>query len=169
MSSTLPEETDLRRARRARMARRLLLVGIAGFVLASFTGVWGARTSKVTTSGGPYRLTVEYPSITRPGLAVAWSLELTRQGGFSGPVVIAVDGDYFEMFDENATEPEPAQVDNSPSRTLWTFDPPQTATLLVSLDARVEPGVQSSRSGYVEVLERGRPVVRVSFNTTVRP
>jgi hypothetical protein len=169
VSSTLPEETSLRRARRARLARRLLLAGIAGFILASFTGVWGARTSKVSASSGPYRLTVEYPSITRPGLAIAWSLELTRQGGFSGPVVIAVDGDYFEMFDENATEPEPTHVDNSPSRTLWTFDRPHTATLLVTLDARMEPGVQSSRSGYVAVLERGRPVVRVSFDTTVRP
>jgi hypothetical protein len=52
---------------------------------------------------------------------------------------------------------------------IWEFDPPDGDTLGVSLDARVEPGVQWGRTGETSVLVDGQPVVTVRYKTWVLP
>jgi hypothetical protein len=169
MASTFPREADIKRARFARGGRRALVLLLAAFVGAGLAGVWGARTGTAAVTGGGYRLEVTYPSVTRPGLAIAWSVEIRRGGGFDGPVTLAVDPDYFEMFDENAMEPEPTTSRRAGDLVVWEFEPPEGDVLVVDLDARVEPGVQLGRSGSVAVLASGRAVVRISFHTRVVP
>ncbi len=53
---------------------------------------------------------------------------------------------------------------------VWEFDPPPSGgPLAISLDARVEPGIQWGRDGEVQVLDGGEPVVGSSFHTWVTP
>jgi hypothetical protein len=169
--STEPEDIPLGRLKRARFGRRLFFVAICGLLVAAALGLLGAQTDDVSASGGGYEVTVTYPSVTRPGLAVNWSVEIRHEGGFDRVVTVAVDSAYFEIFDENALDPDPLGATTDAERTIWTFEPPTEGdTMTVSFDARIEPGVQWERvPGTVAILEDGRPVATVDFKTLVLP
>ena len=94
---------------------------------------------------------------------------MTRPGGFDGPVTIVVDRAYLAMWDENGLVPAPAAETTNGPWVEWEFDPPTGDTLVVTYDARIEPGAQSGRDGAVAVVEDGGVVVSVTFHTKVRP
>src|SRR5687768_4456584 len=121
------------------------------------------------SAGGGFELTVEYASVTRPGLATPWAVEVRRPGGFDDPVVIAVSSEYLDMFDENGLDPDPSKATAYPGFVEWEFDPPATDTLSVSFDARLEPARQWGRTGTVKVIDNERPVTQVEFHTWVMP
>ena len=170
-TSTLPEELPLSRLRRARAARRLFFVLLCLLLLAAFAGVLGVRTGEATASGGGYQVSVTHPSVIRPGLATHVTIELRRERGFPGVVTLAVASSYLDIFDENGLDPDPVQAATDDERVIWTFDPPPEGdTMTVSLDVRIEPGVQLKRAeGTVEVLENGHAVATVDFRTLVLP
>lgn len=107
---TAPEETDLLRARRARMARRLFVTLLAVFLMAGLTGRLGVKSRSTTARGGGYELTVTYAQTTRWGLATPWSFEVHRPGGFEGPITVSTTTSYLDPFDENGFEPEPTNL-----------------------------------------------------------
>ena len=166
---TAPEESDLHRAMRARSLRRLFLALLAAFLLLGATGVLGVRTRTVTGAGGGYELTVTYGQVTRPGLATPFGFEIRRPGGFDGPVTVAGDPAYLDMFDQNGLDPQPSSATATADQIIWQFEPPLGEVLSVSFDARIEPGVQWGRSGETSVLEDGQPAVTARYHTWVMP
>ncbi len=52
---------------------------------------------------------------------------------------------------------------------VWEFDPPDGEDLHVRYDGRIEPALQSGRSGSVTVLDGTEVVAEVEFHTRVWP
>ena len=168
--STIPEQPPLERARRARTGRRAFLAGLAVFLLAGVLGLLGVRTSSVQATGGAYDVEVHYARVTRPGLAVPWTVTVRRDGGFDGPLTVATTSSYFDLFDENAFEPEPESVTTDGEWVIWEFKTPEHSdTMEISLDTRTGPNVQWGADATTAVLEEGRPVVEVDYRTWVLP
>jgi hypothetical protein len=154
---------------RSRTLRRVSLICIFAFLIAGLAGAFGVRTREVTATGNGYELTVTFATVTRPGLATPWSVDVQRPGGFDGPITIAATSDYLDMFDENGLDPDPSASTADPEFVVWEFDPPMGDTLSVSFDARIEPAQQWGRSGTVKVLADDAEVVQASFRTWVMP
>jgi hypothetical protein len=166
---TAPVEVGMDRLRRARTGRRAILTILGAFVLLGAATVFGARTNTVSGSGGGFDLTVEYPAVTRPGLAIRWITTVRRPGGFDEPVDIGVTSRYLDLFDFNNLDPLPSATKTSGAMTVWTFDPPTGDTLVVAFDGRVEPAQQWGKPATVSVLSEGVPVVSVHYDTKVMP
>ena len=169
---TDPPDRDLSSVRRGRLGRRAFVTALATFLGLGMLGVYGVRTRDVEATGGGYELTVHYTSVTRPGLATPWAIEVRRPGGFGDELVsIAVTAAYFDAFDENGLDPDPAESLNDGERTIWRFEPPDGDTMSVSFDARVEPGVQlTTVRGTASVLDASdAEVVTADFGTLVLP
>jgi hypothetical protein len=74
------------------------------------------------------------------------------------------------MFDENGLAPQPVSTFQSDEWTWWTFEVAEGASLLeVSLDARLEPGVQWGQGSTAAVEIADREIVAVEFDTWVMP
>jgi hypothetical protein len=166
---TAPEEPNLVASRRARILRRAFMVALVGVLAIGLSGWLGVRSATATAHGGDYELTVTYGRVSRPGLATPWSLEIHHPGGFDGPVTISTNTKYLDLFDENGFEPEPSKTTATPDEVIWEFEPPDGDTLGVSLDARIEPGVQWGRTGVTSVLVDGKPVVTAKYKTWILP
>lgn len=152
------------------MYRRGFIVALVLFLSAGVLGVFGVRTGTVAAAGGGYELRVRYATVARPGLAVPWEVTIRRPGGFDGPVTLATDDAYFDLFDENSFDPEPTSTLSDGRRLIWEFDPPPDSdTMTVSLDTRTGPNTQWGDSATTEILEGGRPVVAVTYRTRVMP
>jgi hypothetical protein len=166
---TAPPETDLSVARRARTYRRALLAVLVAFVLAGSAGLLGARTASVSASGGGYELTVFYPAITRPGLAIRWIVVVEKKGGFDRPIDLATTSTYFNLFDFNNLDPTPTELTTTGNLSIWTFDPPVGETFRVTMDARLEPARQHGSKATTAVMAGGVTQVSVSYQTRVMP
>ncbi len=147
----------------------VVLVGSAVLDTASEVDVWGPATDTVRASGGGYELAVRYPTVSRPALATPFDIVVRREGGFSGPLDIAIDPNWFEMWDFQSLNPHPSEETADPTRLIWTFEPPDGEVLRIFFDGRIQPAEQSGRSGYVAVLDDGVAVAQVTFTSAVRP
>ena len=132
--------------------------------------MFGVRTETKTVIADGYELEVEYGAVSRPGLATPWSVTVTHEGGFDGPVKLATTSQYFDLFDENGLDPEPSSSTTSGDLLVWEFEPPEGNVLEVSFDARIEPAVQlkSVKAKTVLIIEEER-VTEVEFKTLVLP
>ena len=159
------------RLRRARGGRRAFFLAISAFLALGALGRYGVREAESSAAGGGYELSVRYATTSRGGLATPWSLEVRRPGGFQADTVtVATTSSYFDIFDENGIDPEPAESTSDGERTLWTFAAPDGDTLSVSFDGRIEPGVQlQGAEGATAVVEGGLDVASVSYRTFVMP
>jgi hypothetical protein len=166
---TAPEDTDLLRVRRARTLRRLFVTVLFAVLALGLTGRLGVHSRTMTARGGGWELTVTYAQVSRPGLAVPWSLRIHHPGGFDGPVTISTTASYLEVLDKSASDPTPSNSTATPGAVIWRFDPPPGDTLDISLDARIQPGAHRSRSGETSVLVDGKPVVTARYKTWVLP
>ena len=146
-----------------------MLTALAVFVLLGAASVFGAKTGVISDSGGGYDLTVRYPAVTRPGLAIRWIITVHRAGGFDGPIDLAVTSRYLDLFDFNNLDALPSGTRTDGPSTIWTFDPPEGDTLTVAFDGRLEPAQQWGKSNTVAVLDDGIPVVSVHYSTRVMP
>jgi hypothetical protein len=168
-------------AGRARMRTRRFTTLLTSALLAAVIGsavldgldvveVWGVDTATVTEVGpASTRLTVRYPSVTRPALASPFEIVVTRPGGFEQDVELAVDLHYLELWDLNGIFPSPSEERSDDGRVIWTFDPPEGDTLRVVYEARIEPGIQlEERQGVVSLLDGGEVAVTTRFTTKVR-
>jgi hypothetical protein len=171
-TDTRPTWDGIEHDRRARLARRVLLV-LFGVVLAlGATGWLGVRSGTASARGGGYTLDVTYPRITRAGHAAPLRFTVTKAGGFADgeTVTIAVTLNYFSLFDENGIAPEPSSASTTESDLVWEFDTVEAAAMTVSLDTRVGPNRQSGERATVSVLDdAGQPVASVNIRTWVLP
>ena len=169
-TDTTPEWGGVEQAKRGRAVRRVLLVAFAAVLALGATGVLGVRSGTARASGGGYDLTVTYPRVTRPGLAVPLAVEIRKAGGFgSEPVTLRITGRYFTLFDENGVQPAPSKETATPEYLVWEFDPPPGDTLRVYFDTRTGPNRQRGRQGEFAVLDGVAPVVSLTVRTRVMP
>ncbi|WP_214401824.1 hypothetical protein [Pseudonocardia lacus] len=168
-ASTLADVRPVERGPRSVRMRTASIVLLLVIVLAGALGLFGVRSTTTTATAGGYTLSVEHAWIARAGLDVPWSVELRREGGFSGPVTLAVTGDYFDIYEEQGLDPEPASQTADAEDVYWTFDPPPGDTLGVDFDAYIQPAAQWGASGTVAVVEDGQRVVSVDFTTALVP
>ena len=166
---TAAVETDIRRARRARNGRRVVMGLLGVLVVAALTSFLGVHTSTVSGSGNGYSLTLTYPSVTRPGLAVRWILDVRHPGGFKGNVTIATTSRYFDLFDFNNLDPVPSSQTTDATSSIWVFDPPPGDVLTITMDARVEPAQQYGKSAVTELQLGGLRAVVLHYSTRVMP
>jgi hypothetical protein len=167
---TLPEgEPDTKRGRRRMLVRSAVLVAFALFVLAGLFGFLGVRTAHArATADTGYQVELTYPRITRPALAITFAVTITGLEEVAGDVTVRIRSNYLAMFDENGMSPTPVEETDDGEWATWLYDHPPDGVLEVSLDTRVEPGVQWGRDGAV-VVQVGSEAVRIDFHTWVAP
>lgn len=167
--STLDDVRDAESTRRGRAGRRVAVGGLVLLVVLGLAGAFGARSSVATSSADGYEVRVEYPAVARAGLDVPWRVSVRHEGGFAGPVTIAVTKGYFEIFETQGFSPEP-EADSAGGRYRYLqFAPPPGDTLSVSYDAYIQPSSQIGRRAQVAVLVEGREVGRVRYTTWLVP
>jgi hypothetical protein len=170
LTSTLPEVRPDSAVRRSRIGRRLGVTALAVFVLLGALGLFGVRTATRTVTGGGYRLSVVYPSVARPALAVRVEVEVQHPGGFDGPVHLRMSSSYAALFDLNGFVPDPDTVTTTSAYTIYSFAPPPGDTFKIRIDTRVEPARQRGERAEVSVLDdAGAPVATVHFRTRIWP
>ena len=147
-----------------------LLMAAAVLDAVGATAILGVHSTVTRSRAQGTLLEVTYADASRPALATPFDIAVTRQGGFDGPVRIAVDQEYLRMWDENGLTPAPSAETVMGPWVVWEFDPPIGDSLLVTYDGRIEPAAQSGRSGAVAILDADDdPIVEVSFTTRVLP
>jgi hypothetical protein len=148
---------------------RAALALVACVVLAGVAGLLGVRTETVEAGGSGYTISLDYPRSARAGLDVVWTATISRQGGFEGPVTLAVTGDYFDIFETQGLFPEPDSQTRDADSLYLTFAKPPNDTLVVSYDAYVQPASQIGRDGTLAVVADGDRVAAVDFRTWLAP
>lgn len=167
------------RAGRA-LRRRRVLYGATSATLAAVLGLavldgvdvldaYGVDDAHAIAEADGWELDVRYGTVSRPALATPFELTVRRDGGFDGPIEVAVDAAYLAMWDENGLDPQPSAETADDRWLRWTFDPPPGDTLVISFDGRIEPAAQRGARGRAAIVVDGSPVVEVGFRTRVLP
>jgi hypothetical protein len=149
---------------------RLVMLGVLALVvLADLVGLLGVHTSSATTTRDGYRLSLRYPDIARAGLDVQWQVTVSHPGGFGKEVVLAVTGDYFDIFETQGFHPQPSAETRDGHTLYLTFDAPPGDTLVVYYDAYIQPASQQGKSARVAVLDHGAPAAWIDYRTRLVP
>jgi len=167
--ATAPEESDARHVRRARNLRRIVICALVGVLVIGVAGFLGVRSATTTATDNGYELRVTHPRVTRPGLAVPITIRVEHRGGFDGPIVIAQNVKYLDLFDLNGVYPDPDASTSNGEDVVFEFEPPDGDVFEVRFDTRTGPNVQWGKRGETSVLVGGEPVVTVSYRTLVMP
>jgi hypothetical protein len=160
---------DIRRLRRARALRRVLLTVLAVFVAAGAAGQLGGRSSAVAARGGGYELRVTYATVARPGRDAGWKVEIRHPGGFAGPIRLATDSSYLDLFDQSRVRPEPRSSTTDGGSIIWEFDPPSGDILRVTLEAEFEQESMGVHRGATAILGPAGEAVGVGYRSAVLP
>lgn len=131
---------------------------------------FGVQSATVRETVGDVTLEVEYPNVTRPGLASPFRITIEQTDRFGDEVVIAIGRDYFGLWDFNTVLPAPSDETGTPEVVVWTFSAPDDGVFVVQFDASIEPARQHGAAGRVAVLDTdGTEAVAVEFTTNIRP
>jgi len=160
--------------RRRRIAYRTMSVALGLLLVATLLDVPFAvlgvdSAEREVALGEDGTLRVEYPELTRPGLASPFAVEVTRPGGFEAPIELAVSRPWIEVWDENGMYPAPSAETGDADWVVYEFEPPDGDKFRFFYDARMEPARQSSVDGVVELRQGDTVLGRVEFRTAVRP
>ena len=167
--STLQDIRSAEAGPRSARWRRVLVGLLTVVVAAGATGLLGVHSTTSTTTDRGYEVTVEYAALARAGLDVPWQVRVHRDGGFDGPVTLAVTADYFDIYEEQGLDPQPATERSDGEYLYWTFDPPPGDRLAVDFDAYIQPSSQLGSSGEVSVLVGTERVATTAFHTWLAP
>src|SRR3954453_3297026 len=168
--STVPEDPPFRKVRRAQWGRRVLVAVLLAILVAGLVGLFGIRTRTAEASAGGYQLEVHFASIARPGVTVPLDLQIHHDGGFSGPITIAVPASYLSAVDAQSPQPEPTSSTSDGDVVVFQFDAPQGDTFGASWEAEVDPAANMGRrEATIAVIDNGNPVVSVPIRTWVLP
>jgi len=169
---TAPREHDARRQRVAMWGRRCFVALLLTFVVLAFANVFGVRSATASASGGGYELEVQYPRVTRPGLAspLTFTIRRTDGGPLPGELSLETTTGYLAMFDYNELYPEPTEIRADGGHVLWVLQPQQDATeMRIALDARIQPSSQWGRDGETTLYAQDDAVTTVGYHTWVLP
>jgi hypothetical protein len=165
-------EDDVARERRGLLLRRAFLCLLAVFVALGATGVFGVRSKVVAGAPGhDFQLSVRYPSVTRAGLPASITIRVTHDGGFDGPVTLAITRSYLGLFDEQGVRPEPDASTSEGPMLVWEFEPPDRGdTFTVTIDVIVETGRHFGNDAVVELRSQdGDTLSSVPLDTWIAP
>jgi hypothetical protein len=155
---------------RAVWGRRLFITALFVLVGSGLAGFLGVRTSTSTATEGDYELSLDYASVARAGLDVPWQVTVTRTGGYDKELVLAVTGDYFDIYETQGFTPDPSAATRDADTLYLTFDAPQGEVFTVSYDAYIQPSSQRGNDGTVSVIgPGGEPMATVDFDTWLWP
>jgi hypothetical protein len=129
----------------------------------------GVDERTVSASFDGTELRVRAGSVSRPGLATPFEIDVERPRGFDGAVEIALETDYLEALDVNLVTPTPSAERTFDEWVVYEFDPPIGTRLHVQFDARIEPSVQHTVTGRVGMLDGEAVEHIVEFSTRVLP
>ena len=167
--STLVDVRTAAENRRGALGRRIALAVLLVIVVSALTSWLGVHSQTVTTTNDGYRLSLDYPRVARAGLDIPWILTLSHDGGFQGPVTVALTADYYDIFEFQGMHPEPSAQRSDGNLVYLTFDPPRGDVLRVSLDTYVQPASQIGRDATVQAIVQGRTVAQVHYSTLLVP
>lgn len=168
-TSTRPDDVPIERQRRSRLQRRVGIAAIGSLVLLGLANLVGVRLGSVSATDGDTVMTVTYASVTRPGLATPWTVEVRRAGGFPGPVTIVTTSGYFASFDFNQWYPEPSGTTMRGDDVMLTFERPQGEVFRVSFDGRATPTFNLGSRATTSLATDGLPPLSVEYRTVVLP
>jgi hypothetical protein len=152
--------------------RRGFLTLLAAIVVLALLGVFGvhSRTVAADSSTGGMTIEVHYAQVARAGLAVPFTVTVTRSHGFTGDLAIGVSSSYLDLFDRNSVDPEPTGGRSNARTTTWRFDEPHSRTFVMTIDMQVQSGQHFGRSGFVTVRDHGDgTTARATFKTWLAP
>ena len=150
--------------------RRGFVAALAAVVLAGLAGLLGVRSDTTSAQVGEWRLTLEHAELARAGFDVPWQVTVTHDGGFDGPLTLAVTGDYFDIFETQGFMPEPTEMTRDGDTLYLTFAaPPRGDTFVVAYDAYIQPAAQRGADGTLSVLDAGVAVASLDFETRLLP
>ncbi len=150
--------------------RRAFLSVLLVVVLAGLSGLLGVHTATARASAHGYDLDVTYAKIARAGLDAPWQVTVTHPDGFDKEVVIAVTGDYFDIFETQGFTPEPSASVRDATTLYLTFDAPEGDVFTVAYDAYIQPSSQVGRDATVSVADADQaPLVSVDITTHLLP
>jgi hypothetical protein len=172
MPPTADVSTDPSTWERGIWWRRLFLGALTIVVLAGLLGVFGVRSRTVSarSRSGRVDLDVTYAQSARAGLDVPFDIEVHRDGGFHGDVVLSISSDYLSLFNRSSVDPQPDSETSTSHNVRWRYDRPPGDTFVVTVDMEVQQGRHWGRSGRVAVLDgAGHTLAHASFRTWLAP
>ena len=168
-TSKLPVDGGIAKSRRERQWRRGGTVALAVVLVFGLTGRLGVHTSTKRVMASEINTTLVYPDVTRPGLAVAWRLEVTGLGADVERLDVTLSADYLDSFDHNLVTPQPEKVSRTADVVTFQFNPAGAQSFEMSLDMRLEPGVQWRRKSETIVTLNGERLATFDYTTWVAP
>jgi hypothetical protein len=165
-------DDDPQRERRGLILRRVVLGVIAIFVALGAVGVFGVKSKTVTSSpAADYQLSVRYPSRTRAGLPAGITIRARHDGGFDGPIILAITRSYLGLFDEQGFRPEPDASTSEGPFLVYEFEPPDRGdTFTLTIDVIVETGRHFGNDAVVQLRDQeGGTLASVSLDTFIAP
>jgi len=169
---TLSDVSGHGSSRRAAIGRRALLAGMAAFVGAGASGWLGLRTQTRRASGGGYSMRLDYPRVARAGLDVTWRVTVRRDRPFEPavPVVLAVTGTFFDLFETQGFYPEPdAESRDGRWRYLEFTTAEGSDEMVVDFDTYVQPAAQLGREAEVRLVVDDVEHAAIRWTTTLLP
>ena len=150
--------------------RRGFLLALLALVIAGLLSVLGVHAVTRRADDLGWDVSLTYAGTARPGLDVPWRVTVTHPGGFGKSLTLAITGSYFDIFETQGFHPNPSEETRDSHRLFLTFTPPQQGdTFVVAYDAYIQPSSQAGASGTVAVMDAGRPVASVPFDTRLWP
>jgi hypothetical protein len=150
--------------------RRLMIAVLMAIVIAGLIGFFGVRSRSATASANGYDLEVRYASIARPGITVPFEVEVTKEGGFDGPVTVEVSTAYLQALDVDSITPDPSNSTSDGDVATFEFEQPDGDTLEISWAAKIDPSADMGRrEAVVSIVENGEAATNVSITTWVLP
>lgn len=102
-------------------------------------------------------------------MAVAWRLEVTGLGADVERLDVTLSADYLDSFDHNLVTPQPEKVSRTADVVTFQFNPAGAQSFEMSLDMRLEPGVQWRRKSETIVTLNGERLATFDYTTWVAP
>lgn len=168
--ATLPDYRSREQVRRARNLRRVGLGALYVVLLLGLASVLGVRTGHVSATQAGYRLTVDYPQVTRAGLAVPLHIRLDAPAPITEPVTLEVSRGLWERFDFQNYYPNPSAETADADVVSLEFDPPDAPVFTMSLDARTAPDQNGGTGRYrIAALDGSTVLAAVDFRLWVVP
>lgn len=168
--STLAPVRNLQVAKRARLGRRVAIVGLWLVVLAGAVGLLGVHSRTVSASANGVTASLTYAGIARAGWDVPWHLIIRKDGGFGqGAVTVAVSRSFFDIYETQGFHPSPDSETSDGDYVYLQFAPPPGDTLVVDYDAYIQPTAQVGRRSDLKVITDGQERVRLTWHTFLFP
>ncbi len=155
--------------KRAPWSRRVGTTALAVFVAAGAAGFLGDSVQTKSAEEAGYTLTLTYPRVSRSGLDVPWKLDIASTQPLPKQVVVAVTGEYFNIFEEQGLDPKPESQAADGEMEYWTFNTAGGNDISISVDHYVEPGAMTGSSGTVGLYIDGELIAPLDFTTSMLP